>query len=183
MFLLSAPVLILGGNVLIFPLLIWHDIPYLPNEHYCYIVLLNVRSTLWIIFLCYLTPIVCLFIIHIRITIFLRQQPNNLAIRITQRQKRDLMVIRRIFINLSVLFVAGLPGTIVSLMPFVTGVKIAFDQRITLCALEISLAVLSVEMILMTPQLKELMMKRRGQQNQVTIIPGMIQRGTTLNAQ
>ena len=176
-FVISTPALFLGVNVLIFPLLVWRDIIYLPNEHYCYIVLPNIRSTLWIMLFCYLLPVTCLLLIHIRITIFLRQQTINLAVVMKERQQRDLMIIQRIFVIVGVLFVLGLPGTIVTFMPFITGVSIYLDQRIMLLAAETSLAVLSIAMILMTPQLEKLVVER-WQENQLITIEDVVQMET-----
>ena len=131
--------------------------------------------------LCYLLPVICLLLIHIRITIFLRQQTINLAVVMKERQERDLMIFRRIFLSVGVLFVLGLPGTVVTLMSFITGIPISLDQRITLFAVETSLAVLSVEMVLMTPQLKKLVM-RKWQQNRVMAIEGGMPMGAVATA-
>jgi hypothetical protein len=106
-------------------------------------------------------------IIYIRITLFIRQQSSNLMLSVKRRQQRDLLAIQRIFINVGLLFVLGLPGMTVVLMAFFTGVEYPLSQRILYIGVEISLAILSIEMIFMTPQLRNILIKRC-QQNRVT---------------
>ncbi len=149
------------------PVLIWHDIVYLPNDYYCYVLLTNIRGMLWLIFTCYGVPLICLMIIYIRITLFIRQQSSNLMLSVKRRQQRDLLAIQRIFINVGLLFVLGLPGMTVVLMAFFTGVEYPLSHRILYIGVEISLAILSIEMIFMTPQLRNILIKRC-QQNRVT---------------
>ena len=150
---------------------------YLMKEHYCLIPYTNIHGMLWIMFVCYLLPVSSLVIIHIRITIFLRQQSTNLAIAIKQKQQRDLVVIRRIFINIGVLMTTGLPATAIALMAMFGGDELVLGQRITYITVGVSFAVLSIEMLVMTPQLKRLILQR-WQQNQVMTIEGMIPMGT-----
>ena len=118
---------------------------------------------MWI---CYIVPVICLLIIHVRITVFLRQQSRNIAIAIKKQQQRDLAVIRRIFINVGVLLITGLPSIVIGLMALVTGKLHPLGQRITFITMGISFAILSIEMIFTTPQLKRLIL-RRYRQNQV----------------
>ena len=118
---------------------------------------------------CYIVPLTGLLLIHIRITIFLRQQSANTAAIIKLKQQRDLVVMRRIFINVSVLLVSGLPGIVVSLMAFVTGSAHPLGHRITAITFETSFTILSIQMIIMTPQLRRLII-RRWQVNRVTTI-------------
>lgn len=121
---------------------------------------------MWI---CYIVPVICLLIIHVRITVFLRQQSRNIAIAIKKNQQRDLAVIRRIFINVGVLLITGLPSIVIGLMALVTGKLHPLGQRITFITMGISFAILSIEMIFTTPQLKRLILRRYGQNQVVTM--------------
>ena len=121
---------------------------------------------MWI---CYIVPVICLLIIHVRITVFLRQQSRNIAIAIKKQQQRDLAVIRRIFINVGVLLITGLPSIVIGLMALVTGKLHPLGQRITFITMGISFAILSIEMIFTTPQLKRLILRRYGQNQVVTM--------------
>jgi hypothetical protein len=126
----------------------------------------------WVVFTCYGVPLMCLFIIYIRITLFLRQQSNNLALVVKRKQQRDLLAIQRIFVNVGLLVVLGLPGMVVMMMSLFTGVENPLSQRILYIGIEISLAILSIEMIFMTPQLKNILI--RWQPNRVTTIEGSV---------
>jgi hypothetical protein len=113
-------------------------------------------------------------LIYIRITVFIRQQSSNLALEIQRRQKRDLVAIQRIFINVGILISTGLPGVVVIIMSLINGVEYPLSYRILWIGTEVSLVILSLQMIFMTPQLKHLVM-RRWKQNQVATIEAPIQ--------
>ena len=76
-------------------------------------------------FFCYLLHVICLLLIHIRSTVFLRRQLTNLAVVMKERQERDLMIVRRIFLSVGVIFVLRLLGTVVILMSVITGIPIS----------------------------------------------------------
>jgi hypothetical protein len=97
-----------------------------------------------------------------------------LGLALKRRQQRDLLAIQRILINVSLLFAVGLPGMVVILMAFFTGVEYPLNQRITLIGVEVSIAVLSIGMIFTTPQLKNIVM-RIWQQNRVATIEVPVQ--------
>ncbi len=173
-FVISAPVQLVLSSVATCPVLIWHDIVYIPGDHYCFTLYTKVRGILWILVVCYGLPLSDLVIIYIRIILFIRQQPNNLGLALKRRQQRDLLAIQRILINVSLLFAVGLPGMVVILMAFFTGVEYPLNQRITLIGVEVSIAVLSIGMIFTTPQLKNIVM-RIWQQNRVATIEVPVQ--------
>jgi hypothetical protein len=97
-----------------------------------------------------------------------------LALALKRKQQRDLLAIQRIFINVGLLLTVGLPAIVVILMAFFTGVEYPLSQRITWFGVEVSFAILSIEMIFMTPQLKNIVI-RRGNQNRVTTMEGSFQ--------
>lgn len=124
------------------------------------------RGILWALIECYLLPYICLLIIYIRITSFLRQQAGILAQTIRRRHQRDLQAVRRIYINVALLCVTSFPGVIVLIISLITGVEHALSHRIVWLIADISLAVLSIEMMFTTPQLKTIIM-RYWRQNRV----------------
>jgi hypothetical protein len=134
------------------------------------------------VFTCYGLPLNYLSVIYIRITLFLRQQSNDIELAIKRRQKRDLVAIQRIFINFGILIITGLPGVVVIIMSLVNGVEYPLSHRILWIGVEVSLLILSIQMIFMTPQLKNLVMKR-WQQNRVIPNDGTIQMRSIQTAQ
>ncbi len=163
------------ANILLFPTLVWHDIVYIPVDHYCFTVYTKVRGILWIVLVCYGLPLVYLIAIYIRITLFIHKQSNNLALAIQHRQQRDLLATQRILINVGLLLTVGLPTIAVIFMAFITGVEFPLSQRITWFGVEVSLAILSIQMIFMTPQLKSIVMRIGGNGNRVATIEGSAQ--------
>lgn len=147
----------------------WHDIVYISTNHYCFVLFAKVRGILWALSECYILPYICLLIIYIRITAFLRQQAGVLALTVRRRHQRDLQAVRRIYTNVVLLCVTSFPGVIVLIISLITGVEHALSHRIVWLLTEISLAVLSIEMIFMTPQLKAIFV-RRWQQNRVRAV-------------
>ncbi len=174
LYVVILPIQLVVAGVLVCPVLVWHDVIYLPLESFCYVLSTNIRGMLWMMFISYGLPLTYLMLIYIRITVFIRQQPNNLAVAIKRRQQRDLLAIQRIFINVGLLAVLGLPGLVVITLSLITGIAQPLSYRILLIGCEVSPLVLSVEMVFMTPQLKRIAL-RRWQQNRVTIIEGSIQ--------
>ena len=115
-----------------------------------------------------------LLLIYARILFFLRHQSINSTVLVRQRQQRDLAITQRIFISAGILSGLGFPGLIVVLLSFITGVEYPLSHRITLTGIEISLALLSVEMIIVTPPLRRLV-QRRWQGNRITAFEDIIQ--------
>jgi hypothetical protein len=108
----------------------------------------------------YVTPLFCLLMIYLRIIRFIRQQSNNQTLIIKRRQERDFLVIKRIVIIVNILLALGVPSIILISMLYVTGVEYPLSYRITWLSTDVSMAVLSVLIVLMTPQLKSIVMKR-----------------------
>jgi hypothetical protein len=177
-----TPILLVGAGVFLYPILIWNGVLYSPNDYICSISFANIRGTLWFVFTCYGLPLNYLSVIYIRITLFLRQQSNDIELAIKRRQNRDLVAIQRIFINFGLLLVMGLPGMVVIIMSLVNGVQYSLSYRILWIGVEVSLLILSPQMIFMTPQLKNLVMKR-WQQNRVIPNDGTIQMRSIPTAQ
>ncbi len=182
LYIIIVPILLVGAGVLLCPALIWNGIIYLPNDYICFISFTNIRGILWVTFAIYGLPVTYLSVIYIRITLFLRQQSIDIELAIQRRQRRDLFAIQRIFINVGILIVAGLPGVVVIIMSLINGVEYRLSYRILWIGIEVSIVILSIQMIFMTPQLKNLVMKR-WQQNRVTPIDGSIQMGSIPTAQ
>lgn len=160
---LITPFVVLLGVAALSPLLLRRDLIYSSREHYCCVLYTNIFGILWTVFACYLVPLIGLFLVHIRITIFLRQQPSNLAIAVQQRQRRDLAIIQRIFFNVGALGAIGFPTTMFVLMALFNGVEHPLAKRISMVTTEISFTMLSVVTIFTTPQLKKIIINREQQ--------------------
>ncbi|CAF3778371.1 unnamed protein product [Rotaria sordida] len=176
LYVIAIPVQLLGAFIALCPILIWHDVIYLPNEYYCLVAFTKMRGFLWALFIAYGLPLLLLSLIYLRITIFIRQQPLNQTLMVKQRQKRDLAAIQRIFINVGLLLAFGIPVAVLLIMYFITGTEHPLTYRIFWLGPEVSLPILSIQMIFMTPQLKNIIIRRR--QNRVTTLDTTIQMRT-----
>ncbi|CAF3958299.1 unnamed protein product [Rotaria sordida] len=173
LYVIAIPVQLLGAFIALCPILIWHDIIYLPNEYYCMVSFTKMRGFLWTVFVAYGLPLLLLSLIYLRITIFIRQQPLNQTLMVKQRQKRDLAAFQRIFINVGLLLAFGIPCVVLLIMYIITGTEYPLTNRMFWLGPEVSLPILSLQMIFMTPQLKNIIIRRR--QNRVTILDTTIQ--------
>jgi hypothetical protein len=170
---IAVPIQFTASCALLCPLLFWHDIVYLPTSYYCWIPVKNIRGTLWITTVVYGFPVLCLSIIYIRITKFIHQQSNNQTIEVKRRQKREFLVFQRIIILVGTLFIPGVPGMILMISCYVTGYENPLSYSITWLMYETSMMILSVFIVLMTPQLKNIFM-RRWQRNRVMPMPAIL---------
>ena len=141
------------------PLVIWHDLIYLSDEYYCFILFTDVRSTVWLILNIHGIPLILLLMMYVRIVVFIRHQANNRLVLVNRNQKRDLLALRRIFIIVVLLFVIAMPTTIFILMALITRVEHPLTYRITMVSYAISMTTLSIAMLFVTPQLKTFILK------------------------
>ncbi|CAF1300599.1 unnamed protein product [Adineta ricciae] len=158
LYILIVPIQAIFASILLLPIYIWNDIVYLPNDHFCFVPISNVRGYLWIFLSVYGIPVVSLLLIYIRITIYIRQQSNQ-PIRIKRRQKRDLNAIRGIFLLVGFLLFLGIPTLILMIIMFITGDEHPLTFRVTCLSIGTSMVGLSVAMITSIPQLKTIVWK------------------------
>jgi hypothetical protein len=144
----------------LYPLIFGKDFIYLPKEHYCYVSFKNYRGILWVICNAYVIPLSFLSFIYFRITRFVHQQSNIQTFVIKRRQERDLIVIRRILINIGILLALGIPSIILLIMLMITGEEHPLIFRISLLPASLSIEALSITMILFTPLLKKIVLKK-----------------------
>ncbi|CAF1230565.1 unnamed protein product [Adineta steineri] len=160
LYIIAVPVQFIIACLIMCPLFFRHDIIYIPDLHQCFIPNHNTLGTIWIIVFMYGLPILCLLVIYIHITIHIRQQSTNQTLAVKRRQARDFVVIRRIIILNSILFILGVPGMILLVINYVTGNGLTLNYRITWFSFELSTIVLSILMIVMTPQLKTIVLSK-----------------------
>ena len=154
------PIQLITAFALLSPVLIWENVIYLPNDHFCCVSFKITRGILWSVFACYGFPLIYLFLIYNRITIFLRHQTNLVTFAIKQRQQRNLAAFQHILINVGLLLITGLPAMVLLAILFITGVEHPLLYRISWIGAEVSMAFLSVGMVFTTPQLKNIVIKR-----------------------
>lgn len=150
------PVELIIAFALLYPMLIQNNIVYLSKEYYCYVSFKNFRSMFWIMFNAYGIPLLFLLFIYFRITIFVYRPTNEQTIVIKRRQKRDLIIIRRIIMNLSLLFILGIPSLLLLILLFITGQEHPLIFRISILSASLSMTGLCTTTVLSTPKLRSI---------------------------
>ena len=165
----AAPCQICLGFPLMGPLLLWNSEQYLPDENHCFLSIVDYNSLVWSSCSVYSIPIICLFMIYVRITIYLRRQTNHNRLLIKRRRNRDLIAIRSIFIIITLLLMTGIPSIVLIIYVLITGEQHRLTYRIIWFFLALPMLALSIGLVCTTPELKRTVFPR-AHQNQVTPI-------------
>ncbi|CAF1505046.1 unnamed protein product [Adineta ricciae] len=118
----------------------WNGIIYLTNDYFCYVSFANIRALVWTAIFAYQVPCACTLMIYIRITMFLRNQANNLTVATRQRQRRDFLIVQRILIIMTLLITLGIPPMFFILRFAVTGDYHPLTLRVSCLPAAISMA-------------------------------------------
>ncbi|CAF2943487.1 unnamed protein product [Rotaria sp. Silwood2] len=163
-----GPIQLIIGFAVQSPVLIWQDVKYISSENYCFVPYLQSHGTIWTISISYGFPLLALLFIYIRITIFLYRQSTVQILLVQRRQQRDLLVIKRIGITVSMLIIFELPDLIFLMLTSMTGVEYALTYRIQWFIDSLSMLGLSITNVVLTPQVKSIVMNR-WRRNQVGV--------------
>ncbi|UJR19460.1 hypothetical protein I4U23_022591 [Adineta vaga] len=153
-------------SILLCPILILHDIIYLIDEFYCYLSLDSIYSVCLTFLVMYGISASLLSSIYFRIIVHLRKNSNNQTLIVRKRQQRDVFVVRRIFLIIGLLIIAGMPATVLLLMKYITGKQHPLLFRITWFSNNLSIIQLNISILLLTPQLKRIIFEKM-QHNQI----------------
>jgi len=165
---IMGPIQLIVGFAIQSPVLIWQDVKFISHENYCFVPYLQLHGTLWNISISYGFPLLALLFIYMRITIFLYRQSTVQTLLVQRRQQRDLLVIKRIGITVSMLIIFGLPDLIFLVFTSMTGVEYVLTYRIQWFIGSLSMLGLSITNVALTPQVKSIVMNR-WRRNQVGI--------------
>ncbi|CAF3875972.1 unnamed protein product [Adineta steineri] len=138
-----------------------NGVTYLPNDYFCYATFTNIPGVLCAAVVVYMCPLCCISFIYMHITKFIRQQGNIQTLIIKQRQARDLLIIRRILIIVSLLLILGIPALVLVFMFIITGEEYPLLTRISFFPVNVSQAGLSVALLFSIPQLKNIILNLR----------------------
>ncbi|CAF1257575.1 unnamed protein product [Adineta steineri] len=153
--------LIIVTPILLCVLIPLNGVTYLPNDHFCCPRFTNIPSILWAAFVSYMCPLCCISFIYTHITRFIHRQGNIQTLVIKQRQSRDLLIIRRILIIVSLLLILGIPSMVLIIMFIITGEENPLLARISYFPVSVSQMGLSVALLISIPQLKNIILNLR----------------------
>ncbi|CAF0873653.1 unnamed protein product [Adineta steineri] len=152
--------------IILIPILLCVLIPlngvtYLPNDYFCNISFPNIPGFFSAAVVVYIGPFCCILFIYMHITRFIHRQENIQTLIIKRRQARDLLIIRRILIIVSLLLILGIPGMTLIFMFIITGQEHPLLARIAYLPVSASQAGLSVALLFSIPQLKNMVLNLR----------------------
>jgi hypothetical protein len=150
---------ILFAVVCISPVLIWHDVVYLPSEFYCQTPFINLPAILYVAMRLYAFPLFGLFGIYWYLVRYIRRT-SLLADTVDARRRahnnvRDLIVIKRLLIIVVLLILLGLPSIIFMIMFIFTGHLLSITYRIGWLFVSFSLVLLVFLLIRYTVPLRQ----------------------------
>ncbi|CAF1189117.1 unnamed protein product [Didymodactylos carnosus] len=140
--------------LIIMPVLFWNVILYLENEHYCQAPLSS-NSTFYTAFTIYFIPLLIMIPMYIWIWLHIRRSTSNTLRK--QQNLRDFLVLKRLIIQMSVLISVGFPIMAIWIVYLITGYLHPYTHRIQWLTVSFGLACISVMIILLTPNLKNVL--------------------------
>ncbi|CAF1316862.1 unnamed protein product [Rotaria sp. Silwood1] len=159
------PMLWLISFLFMLPIHFWHDIQFIRMENICLVAIHSIRGFLWSNMIIYGIPIIVINIIYIQLVRFIHR-PSMVA---SVRAKRDVIVARRIALVVCILTLMVIPSVVLKLMLPFTDVGKPLFYRIQNLVLVTGMIVLSLMLVYVTPQVKEILM-RIGKLNTITPI-------------
>ncbi|CAF0884539.1 unnamed protein product [Adineta steineri] len=168
LYIIIFPIEVILAFILACPIYILNNIIYLPNYHFCFVPISDIRAYLWIFFTVYGIPVLSILLIYWRITVFIRKQSNQ-TLKIRRRQTRDLKAIRGILIIVSFMILFGLPTSFLIVMMLITGEEHPLTFRITCISIGTSMVGLNIAMMFFVPQLKNMVWKTFKTKREVTV--------------
>ena len=151
----------ISSATLLSPLLFTNSIIYFPTQNNCFIKSTNVFAIFWAGSVIYLIPIAIIAFLYWKIISFIRHQLTNQTITIQQRQKRELPVIRRLFIVIAITTISELPAFIYTFVMLCTRMESDVDYRLMWLLISSGLLGSSIFIILLTPEIKTILVNNR----------------------
>ena len=148
---------ILFGVFSMLPVLIRNDIVYLASEYFCQTPLTNLPAMMYISLRLYVFPILFIIFVYVYLLHYIRRS-NQLSASFrghAQQNRRDLIILRRLFLTLAVLIMLDLPSLIFLLVFSLTGHLSPFTYRVGWLSVSLSLIVLAYMLIGLTRPLKK----------------------------
>lgn len=144
------------------PTLLLHHYEYVPNNYYCSTPFTNLTVLMYIGILEYYIPMISIGSIYFYVLYFMKKTKGT-SIQENHRQQsnqRDLSVLRRILILVSMLLMLSFPATVLLVLYVITGYLYPFIYQIQWLSMSLVLLMLPMVTVFLTPQLRELLMRR-----------------------
>ena len=142
--------------ILILPSLIFNHFEYLPRHYHCQIIFENLDGLMLVAFPVYYFPMITIGLIYVSIIWYTRWKTRSMFQQRQRRSsRRDLIVLRRITLLVSLLWALSFPNTILWLLYISTGHLFPLSYHLQWLTFAISLVVLPFASAYLTPQLRK----------------------------
>jgi hypothetical protein len=130
---------------------------YLSTEYYCQTPFTNIPAIMYVAFRIFFLPILVIAIIYMCLLNHVRQKnfSSNICRRRSKHNRRNLIVIRRILLMLTILILLGLPSIIFLIIFIFTGYLIPITYRVGWLSVSFSLVFLAYMLIKLTRPLRK----------------------------
>lgn len=149
------------GILSISPVFIRGDVRYLSSEFYCQTSFTNIPAILFIALRLFLIPLIVICLIYIYLVNYLHRTNLRQTIyhRHSKRNRKNLIIIRRILLMLAVLILLGLPSVIFLIIFMFTGYLASITYRVGWLSASFSLVFLAYMLIQLTRPLRKTVRK------------------------
>ena len=165
----------------ILPNLLLDDFQYLPLEYNCWISFENIRGLLILIALIYGVSTSTISSIYMYIIRYVHQTSHvQLHQRRQSSDKRDLLILKRLVILVTVVVTLGFPTVLVIFIYIFTNYVLPLAYHIQGVSLSAGALVTSVSLIVITPQLLEIFQQKSQQIQPTMTMTVMVNRPCTI---
>jgi hypothetical protein len=173
----------IASFILISPIYIWHGQKLIPGEYFCRILKDDPFSIAYSTLIIYGLPFNGLAFTYFQVHRFSRRQATSTnfdSLSRSRRRQRDILVVRRIVIIVTLLGSYGMPNSVMLIMLAITGQIVSSFYRILQLSFAAIVLTLSVAFIYVNPQLRK-EIKVCPRQRRVTIAVNLQQRALERN--
>ena len=138
------------------PLLVLHHFQYLPLYFYCEILLSDNQGILLVSMLGYEPPMIGIGLIYVYIIHYMKKSKSHSVLQNRERSnRRDITVLRRILILIGLLVTLAFPTSVLWMIYLCTGYVHPLGYHIGWSTFSLSISILPVLSMFLTPQLRE----------------------------
>ena len=149
--------------------LLLNDFQYLPKEYNCWIDFENLRGLLILMFVIYGLSTSIILSMYVYIIRYV-QQTRPIHQRQHLSNKRDVTILRRIVILVTIIVGLGFPTVAVILVRAICKFAVPFDYHIQGVSLSIGAFIASISLVFLTPRIREIFRMQRNDRRIPTIV-------------
>ncbi|CAF1033432.1 unnamed protein product [Didymodactylos carnosus] len=146
--------------LLLLPAILLKHYTQLSNQKYCLIAYTDVPMQIYVIFILYAVPLICIVITYLCITFHIRRTSTaTITVTVARRQRqnlRDLTVLRQIVLLITILAILRLPTVIFMADAAIAHQLYEFTYEIVGLITSVCLIIIAIITLYITPQIRNL---------------------------